>query len=160
MQAPDKPEYIVNLEAAYGLPGQAGFGSAVFFERVESAGALEREALKKYEYFVGDSWKRAGKDAWMAQWKKVYVRQANDKHDIVGELRSLTDQNARLSAPMILDGISNADAARLALSGAYDDASVVELTVYNIGDGEAMSGLLIAARRSDGEGTFLVFLMD
>ena len=89
MKTSDKREYIANLEAAYGLPSQSGFGSAVFFERVESAGVLERKALEKYEYFVGDGWKRAGKDTWMAQWKKVYVRPANAKHDIVGELRSL-----------------------------------------------------------------------
>ena len=96
----------------------------------------------------------------MARWKKVYVRPANAKHDIVGELRSLTDPNVSSAAQMILDGVSNAESARQALSVAYDDPSVVELAVYNIGDGEAMSGLIIAARRSNSEGTFLVLLMD
>jgi glycine cleavage system aminomethyltransferase T len=62
---------------------------------------------------------------------------------------------------MILDAVQDADKARAALSAAFDDATVTELSVYNIGDGAAMSGLLIAARRgATGESTFLVFLMD
>ena len=38
---------------------------------------------------------------------------------------------------------------------------MTELRVFNLGDGEAMSGLLVAGRRgATGEATFLVFLMD
>jgi hypothetical protein len=37
---------------------------------------------------------------------------------------------------------------------------VQELVVYNTGDGSAMSGLLIAGQRGNGETTFLVFLYD
>jgi hypothetical protein len=38
---------------------------------------------------------------------------------------------------------------------------VTELRAFNLGDGGAMSGLLVAGRRSlGGESTFLVFLMD
>ena len=54
-----------------------------------------------------------------------------------------------------------AEAARAALSAAFDDPKVSELRVFNLGDGEAMSGLLVAGRRgASGESTFLVFLMD
>lgn len=50
---------------------------------------------------------------------------------------------------------------RSALSAAYDDPAVTELCVFNLGDGEAMSGLLIAGRRgASGESTYLVFLLD
>jgi hypothetical protein len=38
---------------------------------------------------------------------------------------------------------------------------VTELVVYNVGDGAAMSGLIIAGRRGEtGKATFLVFLLD
>ena len=47
-----------------------------------------------------------------------------------------------------------------ALSAAYDGPAVTELRFFNLGDGGAMSGLLIAARRDSGQATFLVFLMD
>ena len=52
-------------------------------------------------------------------------------------------------------------AAGAALSTAFDDPAVTELRAFNLGDGGAMSGLLVAGRRSPGgESTFLVFLMD
>jgi hypothetical protein len=38
---------------------------------------------------------------------------------------------------------------------------VSELRVFNLGDGAAMAGLLVAGRRgATGEATFLVFLLD
>lgn len=156
----NQPDYIVKLQAAYGAPSQAGFGSAVFYEHLDSAGALEKKALEKYQYFVGDLWKRSGKAAWMSKWKQVYARPAQAPRDIVSELRHITDEDAQMSAPMMLDNIENAEAAQQALAVAYDDSSVTELAVYNIGDGEAMSGLLIAGRRASGETALLVFLMD
>ena len=67
----------------------------------------------------------------------------------------------RHSVPMILENIDGAEQARAALAAAYDDPAVTELRVFNLGDGEAMSGLLVAGRRgATGEATFLVFLMD
>ncbi len=155
-----KPEYVAQLEAVYGAPSQAGFGSAVFYAPVEQADDLDAIALKYYRYFVGDLWERFGEAAWMGPWKSVYTRQAGSKPDIVTELRAIADPNARLSAPMILDNISDPEQAQKALSAAYDDATVETLAVYTLGDGEAMSGLLLAGRRKTGETTFLVFLLD
>jgi hypothetical protein len=37
---------------------------------------------------------------------------------------------------------------------------VDDVRVYNIGDGEQMSGLIVSGRRANGEATFLVFLLD
>lgn len=156
----NKPEYVTNLEVSYGPPNQKGFGSAVFFERVESNAGMEQAARQKYQYFVGESWQRFGEEAWLSAWKQVYTRPAGIDHDIVTELRQIEDLDASQSTPMILDVIENAQAARQALSAAYDDLTVVDLVVYNLGDGAAMSGLLIAGRRSNGETTFLLFLMD
>jgi hypothetical protein len=57
--------------------------------------------------------------------------------------------------------VENAEAARAALSAAFDDPAVTELRAFNLGDGGAMSGLLVAGRRAPGgESAFLVFLMD
>ena len=156
-----KPEYVAALEAAYGAPSQAAFGSAVFHEQLKATDSLEQAALAKYKYFVGDQWGRFGEAAWMGPWKQVYARQPDAKHDIVAELRGLADRGARLSASVILDDVENAEAASAALSAAFDDSAVTELMVYNVGDGGAMSGLLLVGRRAEtGESTFLVFLLD
>jgi len=61
---------------------------------------------------------------------------------------------------MILQGFEDAEAAKRALPTAYNHKDVVDLRVYTLGDGGAMSGQLVAGRRSNGETTFLVFLHD
>jgi hypothetical protein len=156
---PPRSDYVIALEAAYGAPSQAAFGSAVFYEK--SADDLEQAALAKYRFFTGELWERYGEEAWLGPWKKVYARQPGATADIVAELRGITDSGARLSAPMILDNLEGAEKARAALSAAFADAAITDLSVYNIGDGAAMSGLLIAGRRgATGEVAFLVFLMD
>ena len=156
-----KSQVVASLEDAYGTPSQAGFGSAVFHEQMKAGDDLEQAALAKYRYFTGDLWERWGEEAWMSPWKEVYVRQAGAKPDIMAELRGISDPDAAISVPMILDNIDGADQARAALAAAYDDPAVTDLRVFNLGDGGAMSGLLIAGRRQGtGEATFLVFLMD
>jgi heat shock protein HslJ len=156
-----KPDSVADLEAAYGAPSQAGFGSAIFYEQQVTADDLEKVALAKYRYFVGDLWERFGEEAWMEPWKEVYARKAGDKHDIVAELRGITDPDATLSVPMILDNIEVAEKARSALSAIYDAPKMTDLKVYNLGDGGAISGLLIAGRQGDtGDAIFLVFLLD
>jgi hypothetical protein len=155
-----QPADVTALQAVYGAPSQAAFGSAVFYEQT-TPDDLEQAALAKYRYFVGELWERYGEAAWLGPWKKVYARQPDVKADIVAELNGIADQTAQLSVPMILDAVQDTEQARAALSAAFDDAAVTELSVYNIGDGAAMSGLLIAGRRAEtGEATFLVFLLD
>ena len=157
----NKPEYVSQLETAYGAPSQAAFGSAVYFEQLNEADDLEKMALAKYRYFVGELWERFGPDAWMGPWKEVYARKAGARNDVVTELRSIRDIDAAISVPMILDNIQDAEKARAALSTAFDDLFVTDLRVYNLGDGGAMSGLLIAGRQEvTGEGLILVFLLD
>lgn len=156
-----KPDYVTRLEASYGVPSQAGFGSAVFYETLASTDELARAALARYRHFVGNLWQRYGEDAWMGSWKEVYARQPGAKPDIVAELRSIADRDARLSVPMILDNIEGAEVARDALRAAFDNPAITELRAFNLGDGAAMSGLLVAGRRgSSGETVFVVFLMD
>ncbi|MEZ4518143.1 MAG: hypothetical protein R3C44_15425 [Chloroflexota bacterium] len=155
-----KPDYVVDLEAAYGPPSEEGFGSAVFLETVSKDGDLEGLARKYYEHFVGDKWQEWGEETWMAPWKEVYARKAGTKHNVVKELKGIDDDSAAISIPMFLEGNENADAAVEALAAAYDDPAVTDFRVYTIGDGEAMSGVLLAGERENGEATFLVFLMD
>ncbi len=155
------PAYVTDLEAAYGAPSQAGFGSAVFYEQIDAAGDLEQMALDKYQYFVGDLWARYGEAAWMGPWHEVYARPPGAEPDIVAELRGIEDADAANSAPMILDVVEDAARARAALAAAFDDPAVTELRVFNLGDGGAMSGILVAGRRgATGEATFLLFLLD
>jgi hypothetical protein len=154
-----KPKAVIDLEAAYGAPSQAGFGSAIFYEPLEGA-ELEKAALAKYKYFVGELWDRFGEEAWVTSWKEVYRRDAGEKADIVGELRGIQNQEAALSVPMILENIEGADAARAALALVYDDPAVTDLRVYTLGDGGAMSGILVAGAKETGEAVFLVFLLD
>ena len=157
----NQPKYVTALEAAYGAPSQAGFGSAVFCEPIKAGDDLAKAALAKYKYFTGELWERWGEAIWMGPWKEVYTRPTGAKPDIVAELRGIADPDAENSVSMILDNIEGADKARAALAAAYDAPAVTELRAFNLGDGGAMSGLLVAGRRgATGEATFLVFLMD
>jgi hypothetical protein len=157
----EKPDAVSRLEAAYGGPSQGGFGSAVFHEPLGGADDLTQAALSTYKTFVGTLWELYGEQAWMGPWKEVYDRKAGSQPDIVAELRGIADPDARLSVPMVLDNVDGAEAARAALSAVFDDPAVTELRVFNLGDGGAMSGVLVAGRRgAGGAATFLVFLMD
>ena len=62
---------------------------------------------------------------------------------------------------MILDNIDEPEAAHATLSKVFDDPAIDGLSIFRLGDGEAYSGLLIAADRGTGEpAIFLTFLMD
>jgi len=163
------PAHVTQLEAAYGGPSQAGFGSAVFCRRLGVAEDLTQAALAIYRTFVGGLWERYGEHAWMGPWKEVYARQPSVAVDLVAELRGIADPAAHMSVPTILDAVDGPEAARAALAAAFDDPAVRELRVFNLGDGQAMSGLLVAGRRgaeggaeggASTEATFLVFLLD
>lgn len=146
------------LEAVFGAPSQAGFGSTVLQARAADRADLERLALAAYRYFVGGLWEKWGEAAWMGPWHQLMARQGAG--DIVAELQALADPAARQSAGMILDAVTDAEAGKRALAQAFDGPSVADLLVYALGDGGAMSGLLVAARLADGDALFLVFLMD
>ena len=53
------------------------------------------------------------------------------------------------------------DRATIPSTEAFDDPEVTQLTMYKLGDGGAMSGPLVADRRTEtSEATFLVLLVD
>lgn len=160
MQETNKPQYVLDLETSYGEPSQEGFGSTVLFKTVKTADLLEQVAQEQYQYFVGDKWLEWGPETWLAPWAETYRRPDDAARDIAAELSAIEDFDTQMQVDMILNNIDNADKARDALSVAYDAPDVSELRAYNIGDGEAMSGLLLAGRRENGETTFLLFIMD
>jgi len=147
------PKAIATLQTAYGAPSQAAFGSAVFYDPLPPAADLMQAALAKYRYFVGELWERYGEAAWLGPWREVYARPSGAKPDLVAELNGLTDPDAALSAPLLLDN----DAA--ALAAVFDDPALAGLRVFIVGDGAAMSGLLLAGR-FPAAAVFLVLLMD
>jgi hypothetical protein len=148
------------LQAVFGPPSQAGFGSAVFTEKVDRQQDLEAAAKRAYRHFLGASWGKAGEATWMAPWQRVYARAPGGRDAIVAELRAIENPAARSSIEMLLDGHAKPDVARQALSAVYDDPGMELVQVYTLGDGAALSGVLIAGRASNGAATLLVFLMD
>ena len=79
----------------------------------------------------------------------------------VSELRAINDRTAALSVELLLDEVDDPPTAQQALSSAFDDPAVTDLAVFQIGDGAALSGLLVAGRRAaTGETVMLVFLLD
>jgi hypothetical protein len=149
------------LQAIYGQPSQKGFGSAVFDEQIELGTELESIALRYYQYFVGKLWEQFGSEAWMGAWKRVYVRPQGIQPDIVAELRAIGDRDAAQFVPiLLLDETEDQAKAQQALATVYDRPQVRNLSVYTIGDGAAMSGLLLLGRQITGETTILISLLD
>ena len=156
----EKPNYISNLEEVYGSSSQEAYGTAVFFKILKEFD-IDAASLEVYQYFTGDLWEEWGEEAWMGSWKQVYDREKGREGDILNELRDIDDPDAKISIPMFLEGISEPQKANQALQGAFDDPEVSQLVVYNIGDGGAMSGILIGSyREKTSQATFLVWLFD
>ena len=159
----DRPQSVAvaALQAIYGQPSQAGFGSAVFVEQSEPDLDLESIALRYYQHFVGELWQRFGVDAWTRPWQQVSVRPQGIQPNIVAELRAIGDRDAARFVPMLLlDETENQAQAQQALDTVYDQPQVKELRVYRIGDGAAMSGLLLLGRQTTGKTTILISLLD
>jgi hypothetical protein len=155
------PSYYTDLVTLYGAPSQAGFGSAVFYELIEPGSDLEAIALRYYQHFVGKLWEQFSPDAWMSVWKPVYVRPTGIQPDIVAELRAIAEPSVAQFVPiLLLDETENQAQAQQALATVYDELQVTDLWVYTIGDGAAMSGLLLLGSQTTGETTILIFLLD
>ena len=156
-----KPDAVQKLEDFYGPPSQEAFASATFYKPLQPNEDLTEKALEIYKYFVGELWERWGEEAWMGPWKEVYSRPSGSKRDLAAEMNAIEDREAALSIPLLLDGVETPGEKRDAFQAVFDDAAVEELRIFNLGDGGAMSGLLVAARNTDLEaGIFLTFLLD
>ena len=156
----DMPAYLLMLEAVFGGPSQNGFGSAVFFIPGPQDVALEETARSCYQHFVGENWEKWGAEAWLGPWRETYRRDHATKHDIIAELRDIQDPESRLQVRTLLDTIDDTAEAFTALAAAYNDPEMIDLQVYNLGDGDAMTGVLIAGSRKNSDVTILAFLLD
>lgn len=149
------------LERVFGPPSTSGFGSAAFRVPLPAAEDLESVARSTYRSFVGPLWDRWGEEAWMGPWAEVYVRPEGGEPDVLAELGSLHDPRVASSVSILWEGAEDPAAASKALRAAFDDDGVTRFALYSIGDGAAMSGLLLAgARAAEGEAVILTLLMD
>ncbi len=154
-------EAVAVLQAIYGPPSQSGFGSAVFADLTQPGTDLEPIARHYYQHFVGPLWEQYGESAWMSVWKQIYVRPKGIQPDIVAELKAIADPLAVQYVPILLLTETDDDArAQQALATVFNHPQVTNLSVYAIGDGSAMSGLLLAGSRTSGETTVLISLLD
>ncbi len=157
LSAQHHPAWVKELEATFGEANQAAFGTAVFYEPANPhEPGLEQLAQKWYQFFCGGTWEKFGPGNWLGEWKLV----ADSTENILDELANLEDSSSRRSASTMLEGHEDLAVAQQALSKAFDDPAMTERRIYRIGDGGAMSGILIAGRRDGGESVFLTFLLD
>jgi hypothetical protein len=162
---PETSPAFLSLQKIYGGPEVTGMGSSVTEVALPAPGKLEEVAKERYQKFCGEIWERFGPDNWLSQWAEVYSRPAGQTGKILEELRGLKDHTASMAGSMILDNIDEPEAAHITLSQVFDDPAIERLSIFRLGDGEAYSGILIAADRGAGQGTdhqavFLTFLMD
>lgn len=151
------------LEAVFGGPSDDAFGSAVFRREATPETDMEQAAQEVYRDFLGESWQRGGAGTWMATWRTLAERTVADGagRPVLDMLTGLPGPEASSSADVLLNGGSDPEAARRALAAAFDSPTVAELRIHAIGDGAALSGLLLAGRDGQrGEAVFVVFLMD
>ncbi len=153
---------IKKLETVFGGPSDAGFGFAVFHVPAANGNSesLEAAAKRIYRQFLGESWDAAGEATWLGSWKVVFQRAGSPPPTIIDGLQSIDDPMVPASVPLLFDALQDPAAARVALTASLDDPQTRTIIVFNIGDGEAMSGLLIAGERDTLDRVFVVALMD
>ncbi len=170
---------IETLTSLFGPPTQTTLGAAVFTTTTsihaqapcpaqtstpeQTADAcdeqLETFAKSKYEYFAGNAWNNLGPEHWLATWARRYERKEKAKADILKELGDVQEPATNLAASQITENHDQPDAARAALQGVFNADEIHTLHLYQIGDTEAITGVLIAAATADLY-IALVFMMD
>ena len=178
---------IDELTALFGEPSQVTLGAAVFCDPITDVlrgGAssteanqesefdhpengvfscsdeqLESYAKGKYEFFAGDAWANFGAENWLATWNRVYQRVSQHGGKILEELKAIEEPATNLAASQLTENHDEPDRARDALANVFDSEEILKLHLYQIGDTEAITGVLIAAVSAE-EFVALVFLMD
>lgn len=155
------PDAFDELEARFGGPSDDGFGSAVFRRPAPPGSDLEALARDVYRDFVGELWTRFGAEAWTGAWSELAARSAAAEGSVLDLLGAIADPLGRSAADMLVNGGPDPEAAAKALADAFDREGISGLKVFRIGDGEAMSGVIVAGSDRDaGEAAFVAFLMD
>ena len=147
------------LESIYGKASAAGFGSAVFHGPLAPGTTAEQEALRVYQAFLGEQWKAREAD-WKRGWKTLYDESAGSAKNVDAVLKAVSDPASRASVELLTTLLDNPDAALQALRGAYERPDLSAKGLYAIGDGEAMSGVIMAGTFQSGYAITVVALMD
>jgi hypothetical protein len=150
---------IVALENIFGKASDAGFGSAVFHGATIAGDSVENKALEHYKKFLGAKYNAEREQAWMLPWKNVFTR-SNKGSGILSELASISDAESKRSVPLLTEFTSDPEAAASAMVTAFDHEHVKDLSVFKIGDGEAMAGLIVTAIYDDLYCCSVIALMD
>jgi hypothetical protein len=166
-------EAISKLQEIYGGPEVRGLGSSVIEVPLDDESRFESTAKERYRVFCGEIWERFGPENWLGQWAEVYRRptatatETATAKDVVAaggieaELRGLEDHAASMAGSLMLDNIDDADAAEEMLKRVFDDPAIRRLSIYRLGDGEAIFGVMIAALAgSPGRMTMLITMSD
>ena len=147
------------LEAVFGGPSDTAWGSAVFLDQTDERSHLEKQALAAYRSFIGALWERFGEQAWMSAWRLVQTREGAG--DIRAELTMSASPAVKSAAEILLaSDATTPEAVQAALSAAFDGSDTDVVQVYEIGDGAAYSGVLVAGRMKSGATAILAFVMD
>ena len=143
----------------YGKPSSAGFGSAVFYNTINDT-TLESAALNNYKAFMGGQWNTDSESRWKSTWKRCYERPQGTTPDILTELNNIKDPDAKRSVPLLTELIEQADQGKAALATVFNHPDITKVQVYNIGDGEALSGLLLCGLFAEQVYCSVICLMD
>lgn len=153
-------QIIKELEKIYGTANSNAFGSAVFYEAIPESKTLEDMALKHYRNFIGAKWTEETEPVWLSGWKNVYVRNPGKEPDILTELDEIDDPAAKIPVPLLTEIITDVEQGRKILAVVFDHPLVKNLMVNLIGDGEALSGIIITGAFTDDKVCSVVCLMD
>lgn len=165
-----QPDYVATLQEVFSE-------SEVFFEELKGVDTLDKAAFAWYRHVASEMEPPIDEDedeseqqerlrtiraGWMAAWQQVYVRPQEGDTRIMTALNELAESPfaADIQIWTLLDIIGEDERRQSALSAAFDEPTVAQLTCYSVGDGQAYSGLMIAAVRTNGEATFLIFLFE
>ena len=98
-------DIIKALEDVYGKPCSTGFGSSVFYEISKQDISLASIALEVYKLFMGEKWNPETESTWLSGWKIVYERSPGTVPDILTELNTIKDADAKRSVPLLTEFI-------------------------------------------------------
>jgi len=90
----------------------------------------------------------------------VYERSPGNAADILSELNNIKDADAKRSVPLLTELVENAEQGKLALAAAYNHPEISQVQLFSVGDGEAMSGLLLCGLFADFSACSVICLMD
>lgn len=152
---------IQRLVEVFGDSSSNTLGSAVFKSELKIvADELDGFAQASYKRFVGDAWETIGQANWTKVWIRLYRRLPSVKPGILAELNGLTDSATSLAASQVTENHDDPSAAEQALQLVFDSDAIQDVSIYRIGDSDAITGVLIAGITGSGIAVALVFLMD